>query len=207
MAPSIPLVNSPQIRSTGLSLVRTSHHEWCRNPLSMSSIATPTRAYRRRRILAPMFLDRSLVHCAVPGSRMTAIVSSKGDRSEQATRFDGGKAMARRTLIMAAGVVLVTGASIAARHDDKQKAARQLAVKEIVEKLDGKETNATAVEVTLNPARRASRTAILDRRSGTCWRVSTSGRSTTNRPNCSRRARRFTSRAVACTGCPATRAR
>ncbi len=52
---------------------------------------------------------------------------------------------------MAAGVVLVTGSLIAARHDEKQKAARQLAVEEIVEKLDGKETNATAVEVTLEP--------------------------------------------------------
>jgi quercetin dioxygenase-like cupin family protein len=59
--------------------------------------------------------------------------------------------MTRRTLIMAAGVVLVTGGLIAAQHDEKQKAARQLAVKEIVEKLDGKETNATAVEVTLEP--------------------------------------------------------
>jgi quercetin dioxygenase-like cupin family protein len=52
---------------------------------------------------------------------------------------------------MAAGVVLVTGGLIAAQHDEKQKTARQLAVKEIVEKLDGKETNATAVEVTLEP--------------------------------------------------------
>jgi quercetin dioxygenase-like cupin family protein len=53
--------------------------------------------------------------------------------------------------MMAAGVVLVTGGLIAAQHDEKQKTARQLAVKEIVEKLDGKETNATAVEVTLEP--------------------------------------------------------
>ena len=59
--------------------------------------------------------------------------------------------MARRTLIMAAGVILVAGGLIAAQHDEKQKTARQLAVKEIVEKLDGKETNATAVEVTLEP--------------------------------------------------------
>ena len=59
--------------------------------------------------------------------------------------------MARRTLIMAAGVILVTGGLISAQHDEKQKTARQLAVKEIAEKLDGKETNATAVEVTLEP--------------------------------------------------------
>jgi quercetin dioxygenase-like cupin family protein len=59
--------------------------------------------------------------------------------------------MTRGTLIMAAGVVLVTGGLIAARQDEKQQAARKLAVKEIAEKLDGKETNATAVEVTLEP--------------------------------------------------------
>ena len=40
---------------------------------------------------------------------------------------------------------------IAARHDEKPEAARPLAVREIAEKLDGKETNATAVEVTLEP--------------------------------------------------------
>jgi quercetin dioxygenase-like cupin family protein len=59
--------------------------------------------------------------------------------------------MTRRTLIVAAGVVLGTGGLIAARHDEKQESARPLAVREIAEKLDGKETNATAVEVTLEP--------------------------------------------------------
>ena len=44
-----------------------------------------------------------------------------------------------------------TGGLIAARHDGKHEAARPLAVREIAEKLDGKETNATAVEVTLEP--------------------------------------------------------
>ena len=39
----------------------------------------------------------------------------------------------------------------AARHDEKHEAVRPLAVREIAEKLDGKETNATAVEVTLEP--------------------------------------------------------
>ena len=59
--------------------------------------------------------------------------------------------MTRGTLIVAAGVVLGTGSLIAARHDEKHEAARLLAVREIAEKLDGKETNATAVEVTLEP--------------------------------------------------------
>jgi quercetin dioxygenase-like cupin family protein len=59
--------------------------------------------------------------------------------------------MTRGTLIVAAGVVLGTGSLIAARHDEKHEAARPLAVRAIAEKLDGKETNATAVEVTLEP--------------------------------------------------------
>ena len=59
--------------------------------------------------------------------------------------------MTRGTLIVAAGVVLGTGSLIAARHDEKHEAVRPLAVREIAEKLDGKETNATAVEVTLEP--------------------------------------------------------
>ena len=59
--------------------------------------------------------------------------------------------MTRGTLMVAAGVVLGTGGLIAARHDEKHESVRPLAVREIVEKLDGKETNATAVEVTLEP--------------------------------------------------------
>jgi quercetin dioxygenase-like cupin family protein len=59
--------------------------------------------------------------------------------------------MMRGTLIVLAGVVLGTGGWIAARDDEKHQAARPLAVWEIAEKLDGKETNATAVEVTLEP--------------------------------------------------------
>jgi quercetin dioxygenase-like cupin family protein len=59
--------------------------------------------------------------------------------------------MTRGTLIVAAGVVLGTGGLIAARHDEKHETARLLAVREIAEKLDGKETSATAVEVTLEP--------------------------------------------------------
>jgi quercetin dioxygenase-like cupin family protein len=59
--------------------------------------------------------------------------------------------MTRGTLIVAAGVVLGTGGLIAARHDKKHEAARPLSVQQIAEKLDGKETNATAVEVTLEP--------------------------------------------------------
>jgi quercetin dioxygenase-like cupin family protein len=59
--------------------------------------------------------------------------------------------MTRSRLIAAAGVVLGTGCVIAAQHDEKHGAVKTLAVREIAEKLEGKETNATAVEVTLEP--------------------------------------------------------
>src|ERR1700761_3661607 len=59
--------------------------------------------------------------------------------------------MNRKTVMMAAGGVLGAVAMTAARHDDGRAGVRPLAVREIVEKLDGKETNATAVEVTLEP--------------------------------------------------------
>jgi quercetin dioxygenase-like cupin family protein len=59
--------------------------------------------------------------------------------------------MTRGTLIVAAGVILGTGGWIAAGHDEQRGAVKPLVVREIAEKLDGKETNATAVEVTLAP--------------------------------------------------------
>ena len=59
--------------------------------------------------------------------------------------------MTRGTLMLAAGVALGTVGMTAARHDEKREGVKQLAVREIVEKLDGKPTNATAVEVTLEP--------------------------------------------------------
>jgi quercetin dioxygenase-like cupin family protein len=59
--------------------------------------------------------------------------------------------MTRGTLMVAAGVVLGAGSLVAARHDEKHEAVRPLAVWEIAEKLDGEETKATAVEVTLEP--------------------------------------------------------
>ena len=59
--------------------------------------------------------------------------------------------MTRRTLMVAAGAALLAAGLTAARHDEKREAARPLAVREIAEKLDGKDTNATAVEVTLEP--------------------------------------------------------
>ena len=115
--------------------------------------------------------------------------------------------MTRRTLIVAAGVVLGAVGMAAARHDEKREGVKPLAVRDIAEKLDGKEAKATAVEVTLEPGQAGARTATPGRRSGTSWKASTSGRSTTSRPRCSRRARRSTSRPGACTGCRGTRAR
>ena len=59
--------------------------------------------------------------------------------------------MVRRVLVLAAGIGLATAGVTAARHDEKHQTVRTLAVREIAEKLDGKETNATAVEVTFEP--------------------------------------------------------
>jgi quercetin dioxygenase-like cupin family protein len=59
--------------------------------------------------------------------------------------------MTRGILIVAAGIVLGAGGLIAAQHDEKHGSVRSLAVREIDEKLDGKETSATAVEVTYEP--------------------------------------------------------
>jgi quercetin dioxygenase-like cupin family protein len=60
--------------------------------------------------------------------------------------------MIRGTLLMvAAGGVLGAGGLVAARHEEKHGTVRPLAVREIAEKLDGKEATATVVEVTLEP--------------------------------------------------------
>jgi quercetin dioxygenase-like cupin family protein len=59
--------------------------------------------------------------------------------------------MTRGKMMVAAGLVLGAVGMTAARHDEKHEAVRPLVVREIAEKLDGKETNATAVEVRLEP--------------------------------------------------------
>src|SRR4051812_16891303 len=59
--------------------------------------------------------------------------------------------MNRGTLTVAAGIVLGAVGMTAARHDEKHEPVRRLSVREIAEKLDGKETSATAVEVTYEP--------------------------------------------------------
>jgi quercetin dioxygenase-like cupin family protein len=56
--------------------------------------------------------------------------------------------MNRGTLMVAAGIALGAVGMTAARHDEKHEPVRRLSVREIAEKLDGKETSATAVEVT-----------------------------------------------------------
>jgi quercetin dioxygenase-like cupin family protein len=65
--------------------------------------------------------------------------------------FDGGQAMTRWTLLVAAGIVLAAVGMTLARHDEDHEGVRPLAVREIVEKLDGRLTSATAVVVTLGP--------------------------------------------------------
>jgi quercetin dioxygenase-like cupin family protein len=62
--------------------------------------------------------------------------------------------MKRGTLVLAAGIGLAAAGLTAARHDEKPRgSARTLAAWDIVEKVDGKEATATAVEVTLEPGR------------------------------------------------------
>ena len=59
--------------------------------------------------------------------------------------------MARCVLALVAGVVIGTGGVLAARHAEKHDAVKLLGVRDIAEKLDGKEAKATVVEVTLEP--------------------------------------------------------
>jgi quercetin dioxygenase-like cupin family protein len=58
--------------------------------------------------------------------------------------------------MVAAGVILGAVGMTAARHDDDHEAVRTLAVRDIAEKVDGKETKATTVEVTLGPGESGS---------------------------------------------------
>jgi quercetin dioxygenase-like cupin family protein len=59
--------------------------------------------------------------------------------------------MNRGTLMVATGIALGAVGMTAARHDENHEPARRLSVREIAEKLDGKEASATAVEVTYEP--------------------------------------------------------
>jgi quercetin dioxygenase-like cupin family protein len=59
--------------------------------------------------------------------------------------------MARRTLIVAAGVVLGAVGMAAAWHDEDGELVKPVAAYDIAEKLDGKEAAASAVEVTIAP--------------------------------------------------------
>jgi quercetin dioxygenase-like cupin family protein len=59
--------------------------------------------------------------------------------------------MIRTILTLAAGIGLGAVGLAAAQHSEKREGVKPLAVREIAEKLDGKTTNATAVEVTLEP--------------------------------------------------------
>lgn len=60
--------------------------------------------------------------------------------------------MIRGALILAVGIGLGAGGLTTAGHDEKSHGSvKQVAARDIVEKLDGKEAKATAVEVTLDP--------------------------------------------------------
>jgi quercetin dioxygenase-like cupin family protein len=59
--------------------------------------------------------------------------------------------MTRQTMLVAAVFVLGAASWIVAQHDKQHEAVRTLAVRDIAEKVDGKKTKATTVEVTLKP--------------------------------------------------------
>lgn len=60
--------------------------------------------------------------------------------------------MVRRALLLAVGVGMVAVGMTAARHDEKSHGSvKPIAARDMVEKVDGKEAKATAVEVTLEP--------------------------------------------------------
>ena len=59
--------------------------------------------------------------------------------------------MTRGMLVVTAGVGLGVVGMAVAQHEQKREAVKPLASREIVEKLDGKEATATAVEVALEP--------------------------------------------------------
>ncbi|WP_165071351.1 cupin domain-containing protein [Paludisphaera rhizosphaerae] len=54
---------------------------------------------------------------------------------------------------LAVGIVLTAVGMVAAMHDDEAESVKTLTVRDIVEKVDGKETTATAVEVTIQPGK------------------------------------------------------
>ena len=58
--------------------------------------------------------------------------------------------MVRRALVLALQIGLAAGITTAG-HDEKHESVKLLAGRDIAEKIDGKEANATAVEVTLGP--------------------------------------------------------
>ena len=65
--------------------------------------------------------------------------------------------MIRRVLVLAAGIGLAAGGMTAARHDEKSHGSvKPIAARDIVEKVDGKEAKATAVEVTLEAGQAGS---------------------------------------------------
>ena len=61
--------------------------------------------------------------------------------------------MSRNLLFLALGSVLGVGAAAAAHNHEDGESVKVISARDIQEKLDGKETKVTAVEVTLGPGR------------------------------------------------------
>ena len=87
--------------------------------------------------------------------------------------------MTRTTLAIGVGLLAVAGIA-AARHDEDAESVKPVAAYDIVEKLDGKDTTASVVEVTIEPGKAGVAHRHPARASATSSRASTSGRSTTS---------------------------
>jgi quercetin dioxygenase-like cupin family protein len=81
-------------------------------------------------------------------------LSTSGGRGR--SEGDGGKTMFRKMLVLAAATALGTAGATAAWQHEKHGSVKQLAARDLVEKVNGKEAKATAVEVTLEPGQKGS---------------------------------------------------
>jgi quercetin dioxygenase-like cupin family protein len=65
--------------------------------------------------------------------------------------IEGGGAMIRRAFMLGVGILLGAGRLLAAWHGEEGESVKPLVAYHMAEKLDGKETTASAVEVILAP--------------------------------------------------------
>src|SRR5438270_7554266 len=81
----------------------------------------------------------------------SSLVSRAGGELPAVTRKETS-AMTRAALAIGVGLLAVAGIA-AARHDEDAESVKPVAAYDIVEKLDGKDTTASVVEVTIEPGK------------------------------------------------------